>query len=81
MSNTSLHRLRQRAIAAMVALVLSPLAAATASERVQLSGLQSADGHDRFIVKYREDSRQFSDRAALRSALDTAAKEIGRAHV
>ena len=73
MSNTSLHRLRPRAIAAMVALILSPFAVATASERVQLSGLQSADGHDRFIVKYREDSRQFSDRAALRSALDSAA--------
>ena len=73
MSNTSLHRLRPRAIAAMVALILSPFAVATASERVQLSGLQSADGHDRFIVKYREGSRQFSDRAALRSALDTAA--------
>lgn len=62
----------------MVALILSPLAAATASERVQLSGLQSADGHDRFIVKYRDDSRQFADPAALRNSLDSAAASARR---
>ena len=58
----------------MTALILSSFAAgATASDRVNLSGLQSADQHDRFIIKYREGSRQHADPAALRRALDSAA--------
>lgn len=74
MSNISRCRLRPHALAAMTALILSSFAAgAAASERVNLSGLQSADQHDRFIVKYREDSPQHADPAALRRSLDSAA--------
>src|SRR5690554_5766307 len=74
MSKHSRRRMRPHALAAMTALVLSSLAAgAAASERVNLSGLQSADQHDRFIVKYREGSQQHADPAALRRSLDSAA--------
>src|SRR5690554_4434346 len=74
MSDISRRCLRPRALAAMTALILSSFAAgATASDRVNLSGLQSADQHDRFIIKYREGSRQHADPAALRRVLDSAA--------
>src|SRR5690606_31879191 len=70
----SRRRMRPHALAAMTALVLSSFAAgAAASERVNLSGLQSADRHDRFIVKYREGSREHADPAALRRSLESAA--------
>ncbi len=59
------HRPRRRALAIATGLAIAaclPLAAG-ATERVNLSGLQSAETHDRFIVKYRDGSAAQADPA------------------
>lgn len=43
---------------------------------VHLAGLDSAPTHQRFIVKYRQDSRQASGETALRQTLTTAARAL-----
>ena len=52
-----------------------------ASGRVNLDGLQSADTHDRFIVKYKAGSAVRSDSTMLQRALSAAAATAGIAEV
>ena len=54
---------RMHALAAATAVVLSSMvvAPALAGGRVELDGLQSADTHDQFIVRYREGSPERAD--------------------
>jgi len=54
--------------------------AATAAGRVELSGLQSADRYDQFIVKYADDSAPRRNAASLQRALDTAANGFSPGH-
>ncbi|MBW3549441.1 MAG: S8 family serine peptidase, partial [Proteobacteria bacterium] len=72
MSQSYSRRLRIRALAAAttVALLSAP---AWANDRVNMSGLQSAPTHDRFIVKYRDGSSEHASTAALQRALNNAA--------
>src|SRR5688500_17260188 len=71
-------RVRIHALAAATLLVLgtgSPLAAG----RLELSGLQSADTHQQFIVKYRDGSPARANSVALQRKLDSAASGAGAA--
>ncbi|WP_343225130.1 S8 family peptidase [Luteimonas sp. MC1750] len=75
MSDAKLRRVRLHALAVATTAVLSSLAVALpalAAERVELSGLQASQQHDRFIVKYVDGSpEQASPKerdAALRAA-------------
>ena len=68
--------LRRKALAAATAAVLSLAASsafATGAAVVNTSGLESAETHDRFIVKYREGSAQRDSTAALERSLQAAA--------
>jgi serine protease len=79
MSNTSIpfRRLQRRALAAATLLALAaPLAAAQAVERLDLAGLQSAEQHDRFIVKYRDGSAAQAQPASINAALGTVAGRL-----
>lgn len=72
MSKFSSRRMRVHALAAATTLALLS-APAFAAERINISGLQSAPTHDRFIVKYREGSAPESSAASLAGALNAAA--------
>ncbi len=71
---TKIHsrRVRMHALAAATALALFSVSG-LAAERINISGLQSAPSHDRFIVKYRDGSAQQSSEASLNNALGVAA--------
>lgn len=74
MSNISQRRVRMHALAAATALALSSLVVAPAlAGKAELSGLQSADTHDRFIVKYRDGSAERTDVGRAKAALSRAA--------
>ena len=69
---------RARALALATALAFATLAgSAFASGRVDLGGLQSAEKHDRFIVRYKDGSAARSDNATLQSTLRAAAASVG----
>lgn len=53
---------------------------ASAADRVNLDGLQSADEHDKFIVKYKEGSLPRQNDAALAHALQRAARAVPASH-
>lgn len=78
MSDPSNRRVRMSVLAAATAVALSSMVAvsAGAAERVNVSGLQSSEQYDRFIVKYRSDSEAFSDQAALSNRLNKAARAL-----
>ncbi len=67
--------LRISVLAAATALVLAAPSAAAAG-RLDLSGLQSAPVHDRFIVKYRAGTEARASAASLRQSLDAAARAL-----
>ena len=69
------HAPRRHLLVAATSLALAAVAPPSlhATDRLNLGGLQSADSHDRFIVKYRDGSRAQADPAALDPALRTAA--------
>ena len=77
MSDVSRH-VRMHALAAATAVALSSMVAgsAFAAGRVDLSGLQSAPQHDRFIVKYRDGSTARTIAAVLNSSLANAARAV-----
>ena len=78
MSDISQRSLRLHALAAATAVALSSLVAAPAvAGKAELSGLQSSDRHDRFIVKYRDGSAERADVSAARTGVSRAA--AGRA--
>ena len=74
------NRIRMHALAAATAVALSSMVAmsATAAERINLSGLQSSQTFDQFIVKYRDGSSQRADTAQLKASLDKAARALPR---
>ena len=77
MSDRSLRGFRTHALAAATAVALSASifaapAFAAGQGRVDTSGLQSAESHDRFIVKYREGSAQSVDVANAKTDLNRA---------
>ncbi len=75
--SVSHQRIRMRVLAIATATALSSVAVpALAAERLNLGGLQSADLHDRFIVKYRDGTAASSDSAALQRQLQTAARAV-----
>lgn len=78
MSNHLRHAPRRRLLVAATSLALAALAplSLNATERLNLSGLQSADAHDRFIVKYRDGSTVQANPAAIDSALRAPAGRI-----
>lgn len=69
MQEASPYRIRKQALAAATALALSAGLFATpafAAGRVNLSGIEASQGHDRFIVKYRSGSASLANvRASL----------------
>ena len=80
MSVVSQKGVRLHALAAATAVALSSLVAAPAfAGKVELGGLQSAQTHDRFIVKYRAGSDERSDVAKANAGLARAAAGVGRA--
>jgi serine protease len=63
--------------ALFVAMTLALTAgAASAAGRVELGGLQTADRHDQFIVKYADGSTARGNPASLQRALDNAARGV-----
>src|SRR5688572_13017279 len=77
MSQFQSRGLRANALAVATSLVLSSslfAAPAFAAGRVDLSGLQSTEKYDRFIVKYRDGS---ADAASMQRSLTTAATSAG----
>ncbi len=78
MSDVSKRRIRMRALAVATATVLSSMAVipAMAGERLNLSGLQASELHDRFIVKYRDGSPELAGGAALAASLQGAARAV-----
>ncbi len=87
MSKLSSRRLRVHALAAATALVLSSTVVlpASAAGRFDVSGLQSSQTHDRFIVKYRDGSTEHASAPALQRSLkaagDSAGRNFGLSHV
>ena len=74
MSDISQRRLRMHVLATATAVALSSLVAAPAlAGKAELSGLQSAHTHDRFIVKYRTGSAERTDVGRAKAALSRAA--------
>ena len=70
--------LRVRALIVATSLAVATLAIpAFASGRVDLGGLQSAEKHDRFIIKYKDGSAARTDNATLQSTLRAAAASVG----
>ncbi len=72
------HRRLGRGLVVVGTVSLSSLlliAPAFAGE-VHLAGLESAPTHQRFIVKYRQDSRQAAGETALQKSLSTAARAL-----
>ncbi|PJK00648.1 peptidase S8 [Lysobacteraceae bacterium NML91-0213] len=75
--SVSHQRIRMRVLAIATAIVVSSFAMpALAAERLNLSGLQSAQLHDRFIVKYRDGAAASSDGAVLQRQLQSAARAV-----
>jgi len=72
------HSPRRRLLAAATSLALAAIAPLSlhATDRLNLGGLQSADTHDRFIVKYRDGSTAQADPAAVDTALRAAAGKL-----
>ena len=68
--------MRVHALAIATAVALCSSASVFAAERLNLSGLQATELHDRFIVKYRAGSQELADPANLRSTLSNAARSI-----
>ena len=74
------RRIRAHALSIATAIALSSALAAPAlaqQARVNLSGLDTQTGSDRFIVKYKDGSAERANVATLQSALSTAAKTAG----
>jgi len=77
MTDEKLRRARLHALALATTVALASLAAAPAlaAERINLSGLQASEQHDRFIIKYVDGSPEQASAkqrdAALRSAAGT----------
>src|SRR5690606_28274464 len=69
-------RMRPHALAGAAALVLSCLATPAFAGRADLSGLQSADSFDQFIVNYREGAPGRTDPAARARSLDAVARSM-----
>lgn len=67
------HALAAATAAVLSASVLAAPAMAAGQGTVNISSLQSADTHDRFIVKYKEGSAERSNPAALKRSLNAAA--------
>jgi serine protease len=76
MSGTKDRRMHRHVLAVATAAVLGLPCALHASDRLELSGLQSSELHDRFIVKYRDGSRERTDQASLRGSLASAARSV-----
>jgi len=78
MSNHPHHAPRRRLLVAATSLALAALAplSLNATDRLNLGGLQSAETHDRFIVKYRDGSTVQADPAAIDTALRASAGRI-----
>jgi serine protease len=70
----NISHFRQSALAAATLLALAGPAAAQG--RVDLSGLATADTHDRFIVKYRDGSTAVASTSSLQRSLDQAARSL-----
>lgn len=76
MSRADRRPLRRKALAAATAAALSLAATgafAADTAVINTSGLEQAEGNDRFIVKYRDGSAERSNPAALERALQAAA--------
>jgi len=74
------RRIRAHALSIATAIALSSALAAPAlaqQARVNLSGLDTQTGSDRFIVKYKDGSAERANVATLQSALSSAAKTAG----
>lgn len=78
MTDAMLRRARIHALALATTAALSSLAIAPAlaTERLDLSGLKSADQHDRFIVKYVDGSPEQAGAKARDAALRAAAGAV-----
>ncbi|MDR6991314.1 S8 family peptidase [Luteimonas sp. 3794] len=78
MSNHPHHAPRRRLLVAATSLALVSLVPLSihATDRINLGGLQSAETHDRFIVKYRDGSTVQADPAAIAPALRASASRI-----
>ena len=78
MSKKNQHAPRRRLLVAATSLALAAIAPVSlhATDRLNLGGLQSADTHDRFIVKYRDGSTAQADPAAVDTALRAAAGKL-----
>lgn len=87
--HTARRRVCLHALAAATAVALSSMFAvpAMAAGKVDMSGLSSAATHDRFIVKYRDDSAERADVAQVQGALSRtgavgiAGKALGLGHL
>lgn len=80
MSQFQSRGLRVNALAVATSLVLSSslfAAPAFAAGRVDLSGLQSTEKYDRFIVKYRDGSAEQASSATMQRSLNAAAVSAG----
>ncbi|MBJ6981240.1 S8 family serine peptidase [Luteimonas sp. MC1572] len=75
------RRVRLHALAVATTLALASLAAvsAPAADRIDLSGLQASELHDRFIVKYVDGSAEHAQAAARDAALRSAAVAVPQA--
>lgn len=69
---------RRRLLAAATSIALAALAPLSlqATDRLNLGGLQSAESHDRFIVKYRDGSSAQADPAVVDTALRNVAGSL-----
>ena len=78
MSNHPYHAPRRRLLVAATSLALAACVPLSlhAADRVNLGGLQSAESHDRFIVKYRDGSSAQSNPAAVDTSLRASAARI-----
>src|SRR5688572_1045117 len=80
MSQFQSRGLRANALAVATSLVLSSslfAAPAFAAGRVDISGLQSTEKYDRFIVKYRDGSAEQASTATMQRSLNAAAVSAG----
>ncbi len=65
---------RPLTLAAATAVALSTAFAATAADRIDTSALQAGGSYDRFIVKYRDGSAEYSNAASRVQSLSRTAK-------
>ncbi|QSX79810.1 S8 family serine peptidase [Lysobacter solisilvae] len=73
------NRNRVHALSAATALALGLLAAPAFAGQVNLAGLQSTQGQDRFIVKYRSGTPEQADVARVRAKLSAKTSAGGKA--